>query len=209
MCFTKGSEVDLAETIIMINASAFKQAPNIVNVYFPNSVTSIASSVFQTTNNKLETIKIGPNVTSIHPNFKFHNYYGTVIIDDNNHNYFIDNNELYNKDKTELITVLYEIHGQYIVRDSVTKICFYAFHSQNNMSGIVLPDNLKEIETMAFVFCDNVTSIYIPNSVETIAYNAFASMNNLQQIQIDKEPGSITGSSWGAIRGDRIVEWLR
>jgi hypothetical protein len=27
MCFTKGSEVDLAETIIMINASAFKQAP--------------------------------------------------------------------------------------------------------------------------------------------------------------------------------------
>ena len=54
-----------------------------------------------------------------------------------------------------------------------------------------------------------LTSIYIPNSVETIGYSAFSSANNLQQIQTDKATGEIVGSPWGAIRGDRIVEWLR
>ena len=49
----------------------------------------------------------------------------------------------------------------------------------------------------------------MPNSVEVINSNAFANSANLTQIQIDKEPGSIAGSPWGAIRGDRIVEWLR
>ena len=207
MCFTKDSTVKLADTLTTVNDFSFKQAPNIGQVNFPDAVTTIGDQVFTHGLTSLENINIGPNVTYIHPLFKWNNYYGEVTIDANNPNYSIENNEIYNKDKTELIAVFYDINGQYIVKEGVTKIGDYALHYRENMTSIVLPEGLKEIGS-AFQN-SGLTSIYIPNSVDTIASDAFMNATSLQQIQIDKEPGSITGSPWGAIRGDRIVEWLR
>ena len=207
MCFTKDSTVELADTLTTVNDYSFRQAYNIEQVDFPDTVTSIGMQVFPTNAIHIENINIGPNVRSISPLFKFNNYYGVVTIDANNQNYSIENNELYNKDKTELIAVLYDINGQYIVKEGVTKIGDDALHYKTNMTSIVLPDGLKEIGNS--FRNSGLTTIYIPNSVDTIASNAFENAANLTQIQIDKEPGSITGSPWGAIRGDRIVEWLR
>ena len=208
MCFTKGADVELAETVTTIYDYAFKQAVNIVNVDLPDSVTKIVGAqIFPSSLTKLENINIGPNVTYISPIFKLNNYYGTVTIDESNQSYTVEDNELYNKDKTELITVLYKINGQYIVKEGVIEIGNAALRSQMNMTSIVLPEGLKEIGS-SFQHT-GLTSIYMPNSVEVINSNAFANSANLTQIQIDKEPGSIAGSPWGAIRGDRIVEWLR
>ena len=207
MCFTKDSTVKLADTLTTVNDYSFSQAPNIEQVNFPDAVTTIGNQVFTSGLTSLENINIGPNVISINPLFKYNNYYGVVTIDANNQNYSIEDNELYNKDKTELIAVLYDISGQYIVKEGVTKIGGYALHYMENMTSIVLPDGLKEIGSS--FQNSGLTTIYIPNSVDTIASDAFESAANLTQIQIDKEPGSIVGSPWGAIRGDRIVEWLR
>ncbi len=207
MCFTKDSTVELADTLTTVNDYSFRQASNIEQVDFPDTVTSIGTQVFSTGAIHIENINIGPNVTYIQPLFKFNNYYGEVTIDANNPNYTIENNELYNKDKTELIAVLYDISGQYIVKEGVTKIGDNALHYRENMTSIVLPDGLKEIGSS--FQNSGLTTIYIPNSVDTIASYAFGNAANLTQIQIDKEPGSIVGSPWGAIRGDRIVEWLR
>ena len=109
MCFTKDSTVELADTLTTVNDYSFRQASNIEQVDFPDTVTSIGTQVFSTGAIHIENINIGPNVTYIQPLFKFNNYYGEVTIDANNPNYTIENNELYNKDKTELIAVLYEI----------------------------------------------------------------------------------------------------
>ncbi len=207
MCFTKDSTVKLADTLTTVNDYSFRQAPNIEQVNFPDAVTTIGNQVFTPGLTSLENINIGPNVTYINPLFKWNNYYGEVTIDANNPNYTIENNEIYNKDKTELIAVLYEINGQYIVKEGVTKIGDNALHYRTNMTSIVLPDGLKEIGSS--FQNSGLTTIYIPNSVDTIASNAFKNAANLTQIQIDKEPGSIAGSPWSAIRGDRIVEWLR
>ena len=207
MCFTKDSTVKLADTLTTVNDYSFRQAPNIEQVNFPDAVTTIGKQVFTPGLTSLENINIGPNVTYIQPLFKFNNYYGVVTIDANNQNYSIEDNELYNKDKTELIAVLYDISGQYIVKEGVTKIGDYALHYRENMTSIVLPEGLKEIGSS--FQNSGLTTIYIPNSVDTIASDSFLNAANLTQIQIDKEPGSIVGSPWGAIRGDRIVEWLR
>ena len=207
MCFTKDSTVELADTLTTVKDYSFRQASNIEQVDFPDTVTTIGNQLFTPGLTSLENINIGPNVISINPLFKYNNYYGEVTIDANNPNYSIEDNELYNKDKTELIAVLYEINGQYIVKEGVTKIGDYALHYRTNMTSIVLPDGLKEIGNS--FQNSGLTTIYIPNSVDTIASYAFGSAANLTQIQIDKEPGSIVGSPWGAIRGDRIVEWLR
>ena len=141
--------------------------------------------------------------------FKYSNYYGTVTVDEANPNYSSENNEIYNKDKTELIGIYHNIQGSYTVRPSVTKIGNSAFYNKTGMTEVMLPEGLKEIGVTAFSYCAGLTEIYIPNSVETIASDAFNNSTNLMHIRIDKEPNSIDGAPWGAISWDRAVEWLR
>ena len=207
MCYTKESTVTLADTLKNIGNYSFKQAVNIEDVAFPNSVTTIGSQVFDNRHTKLKNISIGENAISINPIFKY-NKVGTVTIAGNNSKHSIEDNVLYNKDKTELISILGEIKGSYTIKSTVIKIGAYAFHNQNQMTEVILPKKLKEISS-SFNYCNALTSIYIPNSVEIISSNAFNNSSNLEKIQIDKEPGSIEGAPWGAIKGDKVLEWLR
>lgn len=210
MCFTKNSEAEIADTVTIIKAYSFVQAPNIENVTFDGNITTIEEQVFWgTRNQKLKNIYIGSGVTSINPIFKYGNYYGTVTVDEMNTKYSSENNEIYNKDKTELIGIYHNIQGSYTVRPSVTKIGNSAFYNKNQMTEVLLPEGLKEISNSSFQFCTGLTEIYIPNSVETIATDAFSNSTNLMHIRIDKEPNSIDGAPWGAISWDRAVEWLR
>ena len=77
------------------------------------------------------------------------------------------------------------------------------------MTDVELNNNLIEISNSAFGYCNGLITIYIPNNVAKIASTVFSNADNLNKIQINKEAGSITGSPWGAIKGDRIVEWLK
>ena len=210
MCYSKEEiidKVDLAEELETIGSYAFKQAINLKNIELPDNVLSIESYSF-TNATTIETLKVGEKVSNISPLFKYSNYSGQVSISEGNNNYRVEDNVLYNKDKTKLIVVLFKIIGQYSVDNNITTIGDYAFHSQNEMTEIVLPSKLVEIQT-SFQYCNALTEIYIPESVETISKTAFFSTQNLNKIQINKEPGSIAGSPWGAIKGDRIVEWLK
>ena len=208
MCYTKEANVKLADTVKNINSYSFKQAVNIENLEIPELVTSLPAYTISKTNTKLKNVRIGANVTKIDSLFKFQNYYGTVTIDEGNQNYSIENNTLYNKEKTKLVTILYRIKGSYSVKDTVITIVSLAFHDQREMTEVILPEGLKEIGR-SFNYCFGLTSIYIPNSVETIDSSAFNYSPNLDKIQIDKEAGSIEGSPWGATKGDRVIEWLR
>ena len=206
MCFTKEKEVTFAEETTDIRSFAFFQAVNIEEITIPDKVTRINSQILHPVNSKLKNINIGSMVTYIDPLFKHGNYYGTITIE--NPKYSIENNELYNKDKTELISVLHEIEGSYTIRSSVTKIGDRAFHSKNQMTEVILPDGLKEIGS-SFQYCTGLTEIFIPNSVEKISSSAFKDATNLMHIRIDKAPNTIEGAPWGAISWDRAVEWLR
>ena len=210
MCFTKNAEVDIADTVTTINAYSFKQATNIENIIFDGNITTIGQRVIDSNNNrKLQNVYIGAGVTSINPMFKYSNYYGTVTVDEANPNYSSENNEIYNKDKTELIGIYHDIQGSYTVKPSVTKIGDMAIYNKTGMTEVILPEGLKEIGNNSFYNSTGLTEIYIPNSVEKIASNAFSGSTNLMHIRVDKEPNSIDGAPWGAISWDRAVEWLR
>ncbi len=206
MCFSKDTEVQLANNVQTLKAYSFKQATNIQNVNLPESLLKIESRVFEG-NEKLENIYIGSNVNYINPLFKMMTPSAEVEISEANPNYTIKDRILYNKDMTELIAALYSINGKYVVDANVKKIGDYAFYTRN-LTEIELPEGLIEIGS-AFQNCASLESIYIPSTVEKISTTCFSSATSLKQIQIDKEEGTIEGSPWGAIRGDRIVEWLR
>ena len=208
MCFTKEAEVDIADTVTTVRTNSFRQAINIENILFDENVTTLESQIFGYDNLKLKNIYIGTSVVNVDPIFKYGNYSGTVNVDEMNPKYSSENNEIYNKDKTELIGIYHNIQGSYTVKPSVTKIGDRAFHNKIKMTEVILPEGLKEIGN-SFQYCTSLTEIYIPNSVETIASDAFRYSTNLMHIRIDKEPNSIAGAPWGAISWDRAVEWLR
>ena len=139
MCFTKNSEVDIADTVTTIKTYSFKQATNIEDVNFAGNITTIENQVFEwDQNSKIQNVYIGAGVTNIDPIFKYNNNYGEVTVDEANPKYSSENNEIYNKDKTELIGIYHNIQGSYTVRSSVTKIGKQAFHSKirNDRSNI-------------------------------------------------------------------------
>ena len=208
MSFTKEKEVTFAEELTTINTWAFKQAPNLENIVFDGNITTIGSTVLNGPNSKIQSVYIGAGVSNIDSTFKYGNNYGTVTVDEANPKYSSENNEIYNKEKTELIGIYHDIQGSYTVKSSVTKIGDKAFHNKNGMTEVILPDGLKEIGN-SFQFCVGLTEIFIPNSVEKISSNAFSGSTNLMHIRIDKAPNTIEGAPWGAISWDRAVEWLR
>lgn len=92
----------------------------------PDNVLSIESYSF-TNATTIETLKVGEKVNNISPLFKYSNYSGQVSISEGNNNYRVEDNVLYNKDKTKLIVVLFKIIGQYSVDNNITTIGDYAF----------------------------------------------------------------------------------
>ena len=210
ICFSKDKQMlksDFADELEVIKAKAFTQAPNLTNIELPDSVLTIEEYAFWN-NNKLESLKLGSKINNISPVFKFTNHSGEVTIDKNNANYTIENNILYDKNKTKLISVLYKIDGEFILDNSIEQIGRYAFYYQGGLTDIKLTNNLKSIDGNAFEDT-SLKSIYIPSSVSSIDSKAFTGINSLELIQIDKEDGSIVGSPWGAIKGNKIVEWLK
>ena len=205
LCFTKEKTITLSEKLEKVGAYSFKSASNIEEIILPETVKSIESQAFKE-NKNLKTLKIGKNVSYIDPIFKYMNGNGEVIIDEENPYYTIENNILYNKEKTELITVIERIQGDFIVPENIQKIGDRAFHNQQNMTSIQLPTSLKEIGD-SFNFCYGLIEIDIPTNVEKIGGLCFANATNLEKIKINKPANSIEGSPWGAIRGTRIIEW--
>lgn len=104
---------------------------------------------------KIQEIKIGSNVSGIHPLFKYTNYNGKVTIDSSNNSYIIENNILYSKDKKTLVNVLYAINGKFEIDESVEKIETHAFHNQGQMTEVVIPDSVKKIG-QSFNYCGRI-----------------------------------------------------
>lgn len=205
LCFSKQESVNLSNNLKILKSYCFGAAPNITNISLPESVTTISGQVFSSTKN-LHSLHIGKNVKSIAPLFIYTNYQIKVTIDNQNPYYTIEDDVLYSKDKTTLITILKGIYGKYTVSNSVKKINSYAFHNQNKMTEIELPDGLIEIGD-SFNYCSSLLEIHIPKTVEKIGNNCFNNATSLNSIVIDKSYGEIDGSPWGAIKGNRIVEW--
>ena len=207
ICYIKDEiieKTDLAEELEIITQKAFKQATNLKNIELPDSVLSVESYAFP--NSKIKSIVLGEKVEYIDPLFKGTNYLPQVSISSNNPNYSIENNVLYNKDKTELKAVLYNISGKYTVNSNVTKIGNSAFSNQHGMTEVELPNKLIEIGS-SFNYCNGLEKIEIPSSVTSIHTNCFSNSSNLKEIRVHKKKGSIIGSPWGCIYGDKAIIW--
>ena len=204
VCFEQGENLKLYDNVEVLCSHSFSYAPNLKEIILPESVIRIDAQVFQHCN--ADTIKIGKTTSSINPLFKYSNYNTRIIIDEENPYYTVENEILYNKNKTELVTVLKKINGSFIIDNNVEKIANNAFHNQINLTEIILPEGLKEIGN-SFNYCSGLTEIIIPSTVEKIGSNCFKFASSLEKIKINNPQNTIDGSPWAANKGNRIVEW--
>ena len=74
---------------------------------------------------------------------------------------------------------------------SVSQILPNAFEGASNLTSIVIPNGVTNIEGSSFSACSSLTSITIPNSVTSIGDLAFSSCSSLTRIVIPDSTTSI------------------
>ncbi len=157
----------------------------------PDTVTIICNDTF--TNAKFTTLNIPNSVSNLKGGFLINcPKLTTLIISEDNPYYYVENNVLFSKDKTQLIYNANKVEeGTYTIPDTVIEICDYAFY-KSGYTTINIPNTVITIGESSFADMSNLDSIEIPDSVTSIGSNAF---NNVSHIYYN---GSATGSPWGA-----------
>lgn len=172
--------------------SAFYWSETVKSITLPSSITTIGNSLFADCN-KLEKVTLPETMTSINDymflrclSLKSINIprdcikvassafiscesLGGITISPGNKNFIVENNILYDYNKTSLIKYAPKAPGdKLVVADSVKKIEDNAAMYATNLKEVALPSGLLTIGSYAFFRCDNLETINLPAGIDTL-----------------------------------------
>jgi len=189
------TNLTIGNGVTSIGDCAFQCCNYLENVTIPNSVISIGDCAFDGCD-KLQNVTIGKNVTSIgYLAFTYTESLTTINVNVDNNTYSSEDGILYNKDKTTLIVCPAKKTGTFTIPYSVIKIEYGAFFS-NDLTSIIIPDSVTDIEGGAFRGCKNLNNINIPNGVTSIENSTFMNCTSLTSINIPNGVTSIENSTF-------------
>ena len=118
-------------------------------------------------------------------------FYACTIIKEigieNNSRFTVENNALYNADKTTLIYRPAQAGGdEFIVSDGVTELSPFAFSNNTKLKRVVLPQSLKKIGEYCFDYCTALEEIDIPDKTEALGKYAFNYCSSLKRLTLGK-----------------------
>ncbi|MCI8636858.1 MAG: leucine-rich repeat protein [Clostridia bacterium] len=209
-CYSKASTITLEEGIEELKGAAVEKCNNASIINFPTTLKRLESQSLKGIYN-VKNIKLGRNVEKITGDvFQYNFGVQNIEIDSENPNFIAENAAIYTKDMTKIIAFVNNEATNFQIPEGVNEIKVCAFSCREKLTEVILPQTLKRIETSAFHRCSALPKIEIPNSVEKMdGWGIFDECQNLREIIVDKEYGSLAGSPWGCIFGDRVVKWLR
>ena len=165
-------EISIPNSVKSIGDWAFSSCDSLQEISIPNSVTRIGNSTFEYCNS-LQEVTIPNSVTRIGSNpFVCCN----CIIKSLSKHFIVENNVLYNADKTTLIAFISE-QETFSIPNSVTSIGDNAFGDCYSLQEISIPNSVTRIGNRAFEYCDSLQEVTIPNSVTRIGSNPFVGCN--------------------------------
>ena len=111
-----------------------------------------------------------------------------IRVAEDNQRYSSDEDILYNKAQTTLITCPANKEGSYTVKSTVTSFGFAAFE-KSKLSQITIPQDsrLSTIGYRAFMHCEKLEQISIPAGLQSIDRYAFAYCSSLKTINVPEE----------------------
>lgn len=146
---SKITDLALPSGLETIETFAFGNCPKIKNMELPAGLINVRGGAFA-----------GCNFTSftVHPE---------------NKTFIIENNIIYNKDKTELYCAL------------------------SNITSVTFPSNLTKIRDNAFMFCSELTSLNLPGTLNTIGISAFSYCSKLTDVELPKSLTNLGVTAFG------------
>ena len=211
--------VKVRDGTLAIGESAFLDK-TLKTIDLPNSLESIETQAFWHCNYITE-LKLGSNINNLHPLMIYYSGIEKIefIADEDgntNQNYSIrkaicngkEADALFNYDGTEFILPLKKLGTiqTYEIPEGVKIIGNNAFHNQNEMTDIIIPNTVEKISN-SFNYCDALETIEIPSSVTELSTSCFTDSTNLREIKVHKKEGTLEGAPWGCIYGDRAIIW--
>ena len=179
------SEIVIPSSVTSIGDSAFSCCDSLSEIVIPSSVTSIGDSAFFGCSS-LKYISIPKSVIGLNGN-PFTRW--DCKLECLSPNFVYEDDILFNKDKSRIISFRNQNIKSYVIPSSVTSIGDRAFSSCDSLSEIVIPSSVTSISDWAFSFCRSLSEIVIPSSVTSIGDSAFLDCRSLSEIVI---PSSVT-----------------
>ena len=173
------SEIVIPSSVTSIGDRAFFGCSSLKYISIPKSVICLNGNPFAEWNGKLECL---------FPNFVY------------------EDDVLFNKDKSRIISFRNQNIKSYVIPSSVTSIGDHAFDGCDSLSEIVIPSSVTSIGKGAFSGCHSLSEIVIPPSVTSIGDSAFDGCHSLSEIVIPSSVTSIGNSAfWGCRSLSEIV----
>ena len=186
------SEIVIPSSVTSIGDRAFKDCGSLSTIVIPNSVTSIGDSAFSFCSS-LKYISISKSVVCLNGN-PFAEWNGKLEC--LSPNYIYEDDILFNKDKSRIISFRNQNIESYVIPSSVTSIGDSAFSCCRSLSEIVIPSSVTSIGDRAFWNCRSLSEIVIPSSVTSIGECAFVLCRSLSEIVIPSSVTSIGDSAF-------------
>ena len=185
------SEIVIPSSVTSIGDSSFSGCDSLSEIVIPSSVTSIGYWAFFRCSS-LKYISIPKSVVCLNGNpFAYWNGKLECL----SPYYIYEDDVLFNKDKSKIISFRNQNIKSYVIPSSVTSIGDSAFSYCRSLSEIVIPSSVTSIGKGAFSYCGSLSEIVIPSSVTSIGDSAFSYCRSLPKIVI---PSSVTSIGKGA-----------
>ena len=151
------SSLVIPNGVTCIGDGAFSGCRFLSGIVIPNSVTSIGDCAFGGCSSFLiKYISIPKNVICLNGN-PFANWHGKLEC--LSPNFIYEDDVLFNKDKSKIISFRNQAIRSYIIPGSVTSIGDYAFEGCSFLSDIVIPTSVTNIGRGAFRGCNFPTDL--------------------------------------------------
>ena len=195
------SEIVIPSSVTSIGDWAFSFCRSLSEIVIPSSVTSIGDWAFSSCYS-LKCISIPKSVICLNGN-PFAKWNGKLEC--LSPNFVFEDDILFNKDKSRIISFRNQNLKSYVIPSSVTSIDDGAFSCCRSLSEIVIPSSVTSIGDWAFSGCDSLSEIVIPSSVTSIGDWAFSFCRSLPEIVI---PSSVTSIGDSAFHKCKFPDYL-
>ena len=201
-CCHSLSEIVIPSSVTSIGDHAFSGCDSLSEIVIPSGVTSIGNYAFSGCSS-LKYISIPKSVIGLNGN-PFVEWKGKLEC--LSPNFVYEDDILFNKDKSRIISFRNQNVESYVIPSSVTSIGKGAFTGCYSLSEIVIPSSVTCIGDGAFSFCRSLSEIVIPSSVTSIGDWAFSNCDSLSEIVI---PSSVTSIGDGAFSNCKFPNNLK